>query len=179
MLCRQRSVQSYSTKKTASTRSCSWKSNRESGDENLKLDDSRTSNPKAEIVNWTESNSRFRISDLRCRIRPISNFLWLPLVLGTSFLLGAEDGFPSFVDVAQKVGLTLMNICGGASKDYIIEANGSGGAFFDYDNDGDVDVLIVNGSTLENYKKGGDQMVALYKNHGGTFVDVTREGGLL
>jgi len=101
------------------------------------------------------------------------------LVLGTSFLLGAEDGFPSFVDVAQKVGLTLMNICGGASKDYIIEANGSGGAFFDYDNDGDVDVLIVNGSTLENYKKGGDQMVALYKNHGGTFVDVTREGGLL
>src|SRR5262245_37373169 len=107
-------------------------------------------------------------------------FLWLSLlVLGASLLLSAEDGFPSFVDVAEKVGLTLMNICGGASKDFIIEANGNGGAFFDYDNDGDVDVLIVNGSTLENYKKGGDQMVALYKNNGGTFVDVTREAGLL
>ena len=65
------------------------------------------------------------------------------------------------------------------SKDYIVEANGNGTAFFDYDNDGDMDVLIVNGSTLENYKKGGDPMVALYKNAGGTFVDVTRESGLL
>jgi len=145
----------------------------------LKLDESCTSNPKSEILDWTVSNLRFRISDLRCRIRPISNFLWLPLlVLGTSLLLSAEDGFPSFVDVAEKVGITLMNICGGATKDYIIEANGNGAAFFDYDNDGDVDVLIVNGSTLENYKKGGDPMIALYKNNGGTFVDVTRDAGL-
>ena len=66
-----------------------------------------------------------------------------------------------------------MNIHGGAAKDYIIEANGNGAAFFDYDNDGDVDALIVNGSTLERYRKGGDPMVALYRNDGGRFVDVT------
>jgi len=95
----------------------------------------------------------------------------------TSFSL--SDAFPKFVDVAAKVGITLMNICGGTSKDYIVEANGNGAAFFDYDNDGKIDVLIVNGSTLDNYKKGGDPMVALYKNVGGTFVDVTREAGLL
>jgi hypothetical protein len=90
-----------------------------------------------------------------------------------------SEAFPKFVDVAAKVGITLMNICGGISKDYIVEANGNGAAFFDYDNDGKIDVLIVNGSTLDNYKKGGDPMVALYKNVGGTFVDVTREAGLL
>jgi hypothetical protein len=101
------------------------------------------------------------------------------LFVACSLVLFAADEFPSFVDVAAKVGLTLVNICGGATKDYIVEANGNGAAFFDYDNDGDLDVLIVNGSTLENYKKGGDQMVALYKNNGGTFVDVTREAGLL
>jgi len=47
-----------------------------------KLDESCTSNPKSEISNWTgnqpgtlrQSNSIFRISDLRCRIRPISKF---------------------------------------------------------------------------------------------------------
>jgi hypothetical protein len=102
--------------------------------------------------------------------------LFLSLCL-VSFSLA--ETFPKFVDVAAKVGITLMNICGGASKDYIVEANGNGAAFFDYDNDGKIDVLIVNGSTLDNYKKGGDPMVALYKNVGGTFVDVTREAGLL
>jgi hypothetical protein len=101
------------------------------------------------------------------------------LILSTSLLLSAPDTFPRLVDVAAKVGITLMNICGGASKDYIVEANGNGAAFFDYDNDGKMDVLIVNGSTLDNYKKGGDPMVALYKNVGGTFVDVTREAGLV
>src|SRR5213593_671756 len=92
------------------------------------------------------------------------------LVLGTSLLFSAADAFPVFVDVAGKVGVTLMNICGGASKDYIVEANGNGAAFLDYDNDGDMDILIVNGSTLEHYKKGGDPIVGLYRNDNGRFV---------
>ena len=52
-----------------------------------------------------------------------------------------------------------MNICGGASKDYIVEANGNGAAFFDYDNDGDVDVLILNMSDLPSLLRndGGNQ----------------------
>ena len=87
--------------------------------------------------------------------------------------LAAETGFPQFRRCREKVGITLMNVHGGAAKDYILEANGNGAAFFDYDNDGDVDALIVNGSTLEHYKKGGDPMVALYRNDNGRFVDVT------
>ena len=78
------------------------------------------------------------------------------------------------VDVAAEAGITLLNICGGPSKDYIVEVNGNGAAFFDYDNDGDMDALIVNGSTRDNMKRGGDQMAALYRNDGkGRFTDVT------
>lgn len=100
----------------------------------------------------------------------------IPLSVWTA--LAAETGFPSFVDVAERVGITLMNVHGGATKEYILEANGNGAAFFDYDKDGDVDALIVNGSTLENYKKGGDPMVALYRNDKGRFVDVTEAARL-
>ena len=83
------------------------------------------------------------------------------------------------VDVAKEAGLTLLNITGEQSKDYIVEVNGNGAAFFDYDDDGLLDVLIVNGSTLEHMKTGGDQMLALYRNNGdGTFSDVTAKAGL-
>ncbi len=83
------------------------------------------------------------------------------------------------VDVAKEAGVSLLNICGGQSKDYIVEVNGNGAAFFDYNNDGYMDILIVNGSTLENMKHGGDQMLCLYRNNGeGTFTDVTAQSGL-
>jgi hypothetical protein len=98
--------------------------------------------------------------------------LWLTV------LFASPNAFPSFVDVAGQLGITLMNICGGTTKDYIVEGNGNGAAFFDYDNDGDMDVLITNGSTLEDYKKGGSPMAALYRNDGGRFVDVTLQAGL-
>jgi hypothetical protein len=100
-------------------------------------------------------------------------FLILVIVCAAASTLHSETAFPVFVDIAEKVGITLMNICGGSQKDYIVEANGNGAAFLDYDSDGAVDVLIVNGSTLEHYRKGGDPMVALYHNVNGHFVDVT------
>jgi hypothetical protein len=108
------------------------------------------------------------------------------LVLCHAVLLGllaaspqASDAVIRFVDVAEQAGITLLNICGDPSKDYIVEVNGNGAAFFDYDNDGDMDALIVNGSTLPNMKHGGDQMVALFQNDGkGRFADVTSASGL-
>ena len=98
--------------------------------------------------------------------------------LGCGFAasLGAAqtDPLPRFVDVAQEAGLTLLNVSGTARKDYIVEVSGNGAAFFDYDNDGDMDVLIVNGSTLERIGQGGDLMAALYANDGhGSFSNLT------
>jgi enediyne biosynthesis protein E4 len=82
------------------------------------------------------------------------------------------------VDVAAQSGLELLNVSGGRAKDFIVDANGNGAAFFDYDRDGDLDALIVNGSTRDRIAQGGDPMLALYQNDGtGRFRDVTAASG--
>ena len=99
-------------------------------------------------------------------------------IVSASLVFAATEDFPAFRDVAARVGITLLNISGGADKDYILEANGNGAAFLDHDNDGDMDLVITNGSTLKNYKSGGDPMAALYENTGERFVDVTQKAGI-
>ena len=85
-----------------------------------------------------------------------------------------------FTDVTSSSGLaSFINVSGTPTKDFITDANGNGVAFFDYDADRDLDVLLVNGSTLQALFKGGDQMVALYRNDGGRFTDVTKASGLI
>ena len=100
------------------------------------------------------------------------------LLVWSAIPRGAEFAI-KLVDVAAKAGVTLLNICGDTSKDFIVDANGSGAAWIDYDNDGRLDLLIVNGSTREHLKQGGDPMVVLYRNDGaGRFEDVTMRSGL-
>ncbi len=86
---------------------------------------------------------------------------------------------PQFVDVAAQAGLTKPIIYGGVeSKRYIIETNGCGLAFYDYDNDGWMDVLTLNGSRLDPFAKGSEPTTRLYKNNrNGTFTDVTAKTG--
>jgi len=91
---------------------------------------------------------------------------------------GQTPPFPSFIDVAGDAGVALVNVSGGAEKGYIVEAIGNGAGFFDFDNDGDLDLVIANGSTIEGYETGGHPLVALYRNSGGRFHDVTRDAGL-
>ena len=77
-------------------------------------------------------------------------------------------------DVAHEANVTLLNICGGETKDYIVEVNGNGVAALDYDGDGDMDLFLANGSTLAGYKNGGDPLGVFYRNDGaGLFEDVT------
>ena len=88
------------------------------------------------------------------------------------------NDFPTFTDVAETVGVTLENISGGAPKDYILESLGNGAAFLDYDSDGDMDLLITNGSTMEDYLQGGHPMAALYENTGERFRNVTEDADI-
>ena len=90
--------------------------------------------------------------------------------------------FPvNFVDVAQEAGLRMRFTSGNdEAKKYIIEANGTGVAFFDYDGDGRQDVFLVNGSRLEGFADGKAPTNHLYRNEGsGKFTDVTRETGMV
>src|ERR1035438_4835122 len=55
-----------------------------------------------------------------------------------------------FRDVAEKAGLTAINVTGGVDrKKYILESTGAGVAIFDFDNDGLMDTFLVNGTTLD------------------------------
>lgn len=86
-----------------------------------------------------------------------------------------------FVDVAKQAGLTAPNVWGGVDhKKYIIEAKGSGLAFFDYDHDGWLDIYLTNGTRFNTeWPKGEAPTSHLYKNNrNGTFTDVTEKSGL-
>jgi hypothetical protein len=93
-----------------------------------------------------------------------------------------------YVDVAEKAGLNQKIVCGPGPTIYIIETVCSGGAFFDYDNDGFLDIYIVNGSQLDDYPgtemDGGPKGALaprnlLYRNLGnGQFQDVTERAGV-
>ena len=86
----------------------------------------------------------------------------------------------SFSDVAGEMGLDLKFTYGGTeAKRYIIESNGSGVAFLDYDGDLKLDAFLVNGSRLEGFPEGGEPSNRLYRNTGeGGFEDVTASSGL-
>ena len=84
-----------------------------------------------------------------------------------------------FVDVASTAGLRAPTIYGGVeTKKYILESTGCGCAFIDYDNDGWMDLLVLNGTRLEADPPGTSNR--LYKNNrNGTFTDVTAKAGLM
>jgi enediyne biosynthesis protein E4 len=86
-----------------------------------------------------------------------------------------------FVDVAERAGLNVPNVWGGAEhKRLIIETKGSGIAFFDYDNDGWLDIYLTNGSRLDaKWPAGATPSTHLFKNNrDGTFTDVTEKSGI-
>ena len=86
--------------------------------------------------------------------------------------------FSRFVDVAQTAGLTGPIIYGEPdSFTYIVESMATGCAFFDYDNDGWMDIFILGGRTLAGTPPGSGNR--LYRNNrDGTFTDVTAKSGL-
>jgi len=93
------------------------------------------------------------------------------------------ESFPlgvTFLDVAKQSGLNAKTIYGGEHKNkYLLETTGCGVAFYDYDNDGWLDIFLVNGSRLEGFPKGQEPISRLFKNNrDGTFTDVTLAAGV-
>lgn len=86
----------------------------------------------------------------------------------------------TFADVTKKAGIDFTLVSGGPDKLYIPESNSGGVGFFDYDNDGWIDIYLVNGSSLETERKGGGKNAnRLYRNNrDDTFTDVTRQAGV-
>jgi enediyne biosynthesis protein E4 len=126
--------------------------------------------------------------------------LWIVWLLLTAIALGqtaahkpsappdSSPPLPQFEDVAAKAGLTIPHISS-PDKKYIVESMSGGVGLIDCDNDGKLDIITVNGSTVERYKHGGDPMITLYHQNndsnagevteqGPKFTDITKAAGL-
>src|SRR6266478_8682338 len=84
---------------------------------------------------------------LRTRL-VIAAFAVLPAMAILAF--NGNTAAIEFTEVAQRAGIRAELRCGGPEKRWIPEANGTGAAWLDYDNDGLMDLLIVNGSTIDD-----------------------------
>jgi enediyne biosynthesis protein E4 len=86
----------------------------------------------------------------------------------------------SFLNVGRESGLNVKTIFGGEHKNkYLLETTGCGVAFYDYDNDGWLDIFLVNGTRLEGFPAGQEPISRLFKNNrDGTFTDVTLKAGV-
>ncbi len=85
---------------------------------------------------------------------------------------------PRFEDISKQAGLTVPNIAE-AEQHYIIESTSGGVGFIDCDNDGKLDIVTINSSTVDRYRKGGDLMVTLYHQDADLkFTDITQSAGL-
>jgi len=114
----------------------------------------------------------------------LSVFLIVPL---------SASGQQIFKDVAEQSGLRFQHYNGITGKFYLPEITGSGGALFDFDNDGDLDVFLVQGNTLEPNTQPGATLFPwrgpesprgrLFRNElrSGklTFTDVTQQSGIV
>jgi len=92
-----------------------------------------------------------------------------------------DSGPVIFQDVAKQAGLTSWHHeMGAAQRQFIIETVGSGVALLDYDNDGWLDIYLVNGSTydVENGKAPSPHAALFHNNHDGTFTDVALKAGV-
>jgi hypothetical protein len=105
----------------------------------------------------------------------------LAMLAGSGVLLtrtAPNEDHPHFQDVAERAGVRAVNVSGSLKKNYVLEVNGGGACWFDYNNDGYTDLYLVNGSTIEALQGKAPRPVTnhLYRNNGdGTFTDVTTE----
>ena len=92
-----------------------------------------------------------------------------------------KDGPILFKDIAKQAGLTTWkHVMGTQEKKFIIEANGSGVGLLDYDNDGWLDIYLVNGSTYDAVagKMTPPKAALFHNNHDGTFTNVAEKAGV-
>jgi hypothetical protein len=87
---------------------------------------------------------------------------------------------PLFTDITASSGLfKAVNVCGSPDKQFLLEEMGCGVALFDYDNDGWLDIFLVNGTSLDPAVRDARPSSYLFRNNrDGTFTDVTAKSGL-
>jgi hypothetical protein len=96
--------------------------------------------------------------------------------------MGAAGATPSpgfrLEDITAQAGISFRHNSGAFGAKYLPETLGPGCAFLDYDSDGWLDILLVNGADWSGHKKQTSTLSLYRNNRNGTFTDVTRQAGL-
>jgi hypothetical protein len=113
-----------------------------------------------------------------------TGFLCLLLLIFIPFESSAQKNNVTFTDITKKAGITFKYTYGDNTYKNILESSGSGITIFDYNNDGFMDLYLMNGTYLEGisdpegkiYKNSHNE---LYRNNGdGTFTEVSEIAGV-
>ncbi len=110
-------------------------------------------------------------------------FTFIILIFILQIAAFAQKSAISFKDVSADSGINVSHISTAENR-YIIESMSGGAAVFDCDNDGFSDAATVNGSSVENFKKGGDLFITLYRQIDGAasktpkFENITQKANL-
>jgi hypothetical protein len=96
----------------------------------------------------------------------------------TGLEAGAAPAPVRYTDITQQAGIHFVHNTGAFGKKYEPETMGSGCAFIDYDNDGNPDILLINGKDFVGHKTKRTTMKLYHNNGNGTFTDVTAKAGL-
>ena len=108
-------------------------------------------------------------------------FAWtlFALVFGTPLPKTSSESLKvQFTDITDKAGIAFTHVSS-PEKKYIVESMSGGVALIDYDNDGYLDIYLVNSLTVDLVKSKQKTRSALYHNNGdGTFTDVTDKAGV-
>jgi hypothetical protein len=96
-----------------------------------------------------------------------------------SIELASAQKSVTFDNIAAAAGVTFTHVNGASPDKYLAETMGSGGLFFDYDNDGWIDLFLVDGGSLADAAVNARARHRLFRNLGtGTFKDVTEPSGI-
>ena len=110
-------------------------------------------------------------------------FFTTTLFFTLQILIFAQTSPITFKDISAVSGINVSHISSAENR-YIIESMSGGVAVFDCNRDGFLDVATVNGSSVDNFKKGGDLFVTLYRQVDGaktatpTFENITQAANL-
>ncbi len=113
-------------------------------------------------------------------MNPMTPFLYgLALASSATVLALSAPSSEQFVDVSRTSGLVFQHTNGASADKHLVETMGSGGVFFDADNDGWIDIFLVDGGSLADAARARRARHRLYRNRGnGTFEDVTPRSGI-
>ncbi|HET6372015.1 MAG TPA: VCBS repeat-containing protein, partial [Candidatus Polarisedimenticolia bacterium] len=102
--------------------------------------------------------------------------IWATLILQPA--RAAQGARVTFSEVSRDAGVAFTHVNGASGQKYYIETMGSGACWFDYDNDGDIDLYLVNSAELPGFTGGARPTAHLFRNEGkGRFTDVTERSG--